>query len=452
MFEIGDNISLQNGVNIGGVGFPPIGFSNPTLTTSLSIPASSQANVFFNADGYESPLNYLKAWVNTGTGTAGLIKCLNGVETSLISTGVTTTTNDIEITVEKDPSGLHSWVNVNHNGLPLGSPQKITDAALLNNKHHYLSGDYGASILTKRRYSVPQDKFIFYVTGTQTIDGVFRTLAGQTITVDWGDGTSTNYSGTTDQVYTKNYGAVVNRKVTITNKQSMTKFTATNTTSNIWFNLNQIPAVMTYFTCNGHLMEITGNLSSIPAVMTTFTCNGNLMEITGNLSSIPAVMTYFYCSGNLQRITGNLSSMPAVMTTFICSGNLVEITGNLSSIPAVMTYFTCNGNLMEITGNLSSIPAVMTYFYCSGSLITVTGYTTRTLANNMRRVYFIPGAGYGLTASEIDQLLIDLANVATWVTEKSINISSPNAARTSASDAAFTTLTVTKGVAITPNL
>ena len=360
MFEIGDNISLQNGVNIGGVGFPPIGFSNPTLTTSLSIPASSQANVFFNADGYESPLNYLKAWVNTGTGTAGLIKCLNGVETSLISTGVTTTTNDIEITVEKDPSGLHSWVNVNHNGLPLGSPQKITDAALLNNKHHYLSGDYGASILTKRRYSVPQDKFIFYVTGTQTIDGVFRTLAGQTITVDWGDGTSTNYSGTTDQVYTKNYGAVVNRKVTITNKQSMTKFTATNTTSNIWFNLNQIPAVMTYFTCNGHLMEITGNLSSIPAVMT--------------------------------------------------------------------------------------------YFYCSGSLITVTGYTTRTWANNMRRVYFIPGAGYGLTASEIDQLLIDLANVATWVTEKSINISSPNAARTSASDAAFTTLTVTKGVAITPNL
>jgi hypothetical protein len=254
-------------------------------------------------------------------------------------------------------------------------------------------------------------EFIFSVISTQTISGVFRTTAGETITVLWGDGTSNTYTGITDQAYTKNYGSVGSRTVVILNSKSITRFTSTQDSSNIGFNLNVLPKSVTYFRCTG------------------------ANTVSGNLSSIPTVMTYFYCYG-ANTITGNLSSLPVVMTSFTCYGSNTII-GNLSSLPAVMTSFTCYGS-NTISGNLSSIPAVMTYFNCAGSN-TIADYITRTWANNMDRVCLVQAATYGLSSAEVDQLLIDLAT-RTWTATKTITLVAPNAARTAASDAAVATL------------
>jgi hypothetical protein len=69
----------------------------------------------------------------------------------------------------------------------------------------------------------------------------------------------------------------------------------------------------------------------------------------------------------------------------------------------------------------------------------------------MDRVYYNTTTGNGLTSAEVDQWLIDLAAYCTtWVSNKSVWLAGNNAARTSASDAAVTTLTA-RFVAVTTN-
>ena len=133
------------------------------------------------------------------------------------------------------------------------------------------------------------------------------------------------------------------------------------------------------------------------------------------------------------------------MTFFVCdSAN--TITGNLSSIPSVMTFFVCGG-ANTITGNLSSIPSVMTYFSCGGAN-TITEYTSRNFAKNMQRVYLRSNTSINLSASNNDQLLIDLNNAGgTWSGEKLINL---KGTRTTASDAAVASL-IAKGVSVIVN-
>ena len=136
------------------------------------------------------------------------------------------------------------------------------------------------------------------------------------------------------------------------------------------------------------------------------------------------------------------------MGTFSCSGSNT-VSGDLADLPANMTYFYCYGSNI-ISGDIADIPVNMTYFYCGGSN-TVSAYTAgRVWAANMSYVACLPAAGSGLDATEVDNLLIDLA-ATTWAGAKTINIAGNNATRTAASDAAVNTLRVTKGVTVTVN-
>ena len=145
----------------------------------------------------------------------------------------------------------------------------------------------------------------------------------------------------------------------------------------------------------------------------------------------------------------NLSALPSVINLFRCSGNNT-ITGNLSSLNSVITYFHCSGN-NTITGNLSSLNSVITYFNCGGNN-TITDYTSgKDWANLMNYFYLVPSAGGGLSATEIDNLIIDLDNGNTWGGgSRTLYLKGTNAAPTAASLAARTSLTG-KGVTITTN-
>ena len=114
-----------------------------------------------------------------------------------------------------------------------------------------------------------------------------------------------------------------------------------------------------------------------------------------------------------------------------------------------MTYYYNTGS-NTTSGLISALPAGLTYYYNTGSN-TVADYTAgRTWANNQQYFLSLPTVGNGLSSTEVDNLLIDLANVVTWTGNKVINIAGNNAARTSASDAAKATL-LGKGVTVTVN-
>ena len=131
------------------------------------------------------------------------------------------------------------------------------------------------------------------------------------------------------------------------------------------------------------------------------------------------------------------------------SSSASSISGNLSSLPSGLVTVNISGS-NTITGNLSSLPSGLSTVTITGSN-TVADYTSpRTWANNMVQVYMRQAAGYGLSTSEVDNLLIDLSAVPTWTSSKSIDLRGVNAARSSASDAAVAIL-VSKGVTVLTN-
>ena len=158
-------------------------------------------------------------------------------------------------------------------------------------------------------------------------------------------------------------------------------------------------------------------------------------------------MTYFYCSGS-NTVSGDIANLPSVMTVFNCYG-FNTVSGDIANLPSVMSGFLCSG-FNTISGDIANLPSVMTNFLCYGSN-TISDYTAgRTWANNQQRVYLAPTAGYGLSSTEVDNLLIDLANVAAWTGDKVVWLAGNNAARTAASDAAVATLQGL-GVTVTTN-
>ena len=265
--------------------------------------------------------------------------------------------------------------------------------------------------------------FTFKVIATQTIAWLFSTIAGQTITVDWGDGTSSSYTGT-DQVYSKDYGSVGNRVVRIRNKNALTKFRMATVGANISFALAELPRSVTTFVCTGS-NTVSGSLSDLPAGLTYFTVQGS-NTISGPISGIPVTMKSFTVQGS-NTISGSLSDLPAEVTFFNCQGSNT-VSGSLVSLPAGVTTFICTGS-NTISGSLSDLPVEMTTFICTGSN-TVSDYTTKTWTTKPATFDFRPKAGYGLSESEINQLLIDFNDDLVWAAGNAITLTGGNAAPT----------------------
>lgn len=130
--------------------------------------------------------------------------------------------------------------------------------------------------------------------------------------------------------------------------------------------------------------------------------------------------------------------------SFIATRN--SVTGNISGFPPNMTQIDVDEN--TLFGDIALIPAGIIIFDVGGSN-TISDYTAgRTWANNMKTVKVLPISG-GLSATEIDNLLIDLS-VVSWQTGGAIDLRGANSPRTTSSNSAVALLG-TKGVTVTTN-
>ena len=110
-----------------------------------------------------------------------------------------------------------------------------------------------------------------------------------------------------------------------------------------------------------------------------------------------------------------------------------------------LAYLSCGG-CSSVTGSINSLPSGLTLLACVGCTVTYAASSgTRTWANNMRCVSINPPSAGTWTSAMQDAILIDLAAVATWTTEKTLSLAGDCGARTSASNAAYATLQ-TKGL------
>lgn len=216
-------------------------------------------------------------------------------------------------------------------------------------------------------------------------------------TIYWGDGTTSTYSGS---------NVVVNK--TFAKVGGIVAFVGT----------------LTYFYIITSGSNASHRMESLPSGLTTYN-NQGLNTASGSVSNLPSGLTYYQSQGQ-NTTSGSINSLPSGLTFYYNSGSNTT-SGSISSLPSGVTYYL-NIGLNQVNQ------------YTSG----------RVWANNMERVYHSPASGFGLTSTMVDNLLIDLANVATWVSNKQVWLLGNNAPRTSASNAAVATLQG-KGVTVTTN-
>ena len=332
-------------------------------------------------------------------------------------------------------------------------------------------------------YSGEDTGYIFSMSLNGTIAPAITMQGVGQITVIWGDGNTDSYTLTgVNQNITHTYGAGGTYNVKIKHAEQITKFD-TSTNNNYSFDLSELEKFnenFYYFLVYGS-NTITGNLSSLSGLSALYyfritgsnTITGNLSSlsglsalnyflvhgsntITGNLSSLSGLsaLNYFVVIGS-NTITGDLSSLNGLSALYyfqVYGSN--TITGNLSSLSGLsaLSYFRIYGS-NTITGDLSSLNGLsaLYYFLVYGSN-TISDYTTSTWTQTSFNHYEVtPAAGSGLSSSEVDQLLIDMDTGITWSgSGKMLWLAGNNAARTSASDAAVTSLQG-KGVTVTTN-
>jgi len=116
--------------------------------------------------------------------------------------------------------------------------------------------------------------FEFNVNNTQIISGLFSTLSGQEISVDWGDGSArSTYSGT-NQAWSHDYGSAGNYVVRIFGSVALTQFRMDRSGADISFDIANLPVGLTYFSCLGN-NTVTGDIANLPPGITTFACWGS---------------------------------------------------------------------------------------------------------------------------------------------------------------------------------
>ncbi|HMA59518.1 MAG TPA: LamG-like jellyroll fold domain-containing protein [Halanaerobiales bacterium] len=191
------------------------------------------------------------------------------------------------------------------------------------------------------------------------------------------------------------------------------------------------------------VVDWTGN-SDFQEISTSSETESNVIPSTVKIFAKNGVLTYFESADN--DFDFNLNILPSSLTDFRCYGNNT-VSGDLAGLPSTLTYFRCDGNNI-VSGDLADLPSTLTYFICYGSN-TISTYTSgHTFNSGIDYFLLLPAAGYGLDSTEVDNLLIDLDN--SGMSSGTIDISGNNAARTSASDAAVTSLEG-KGVSVTTN-
>ena len=225
--------------------------------------------------------------------------------------------------------------------------------------------------------------------------GNFNITVSGTGTVYWGDGTSDTYDGTT---ITLNH--------TFTKVKSITAFVGT----------------LTYFKS-----ETSGS------------------NAHHDLASLPSGLTY-YSHGGQNTTSGDIGNLPSGLTSYNNQGQNTT-SGNLADLPSGLTFYLNTGQ-NTTTGDIANLPSGLTYYNNQGQN-QVNQYTSGRVWNSSIS-YFLsrPASGYGLTSAMVDNLLIDLD--ASGMSSGTIYLDGNNAARTSASDAAVTSLQG-KGVTVTTN-
>lgn len=158
--------------------------------------------------------------------------------------------------------------------------------------------------------------------------------------------------------------------------------------------------------------------------------------VSGSVTAL-TVLQYLYAVTGTITISGSITALTS-LTGLICLG-ANTLSGDVSALKSLTRLNVTGTN--TILGELGGADAVVTGITelvlspCRMTQYTSGATWSLTLSSSVN-----PSVGYGYSATEIDNMIIDMAASLGTVTAKTITLKGSSAARTSASDAAVATL------------
>jgi len=187
---------------------------------------------------------------------------------------------------------------------------------------------------------------------------------------------------------------------------------------------------------------VTGDLSTLPSGTGASAVSLGGTAVTGDLSDLSSRTGLTVVDVSNTAVTGSVTSLTMHPTShdslYI---NDTTITGTTSNLGALVHLQTLDFSNTPVTGDIAALATLTKMKVLNGSGCSLS-YTSTTLPNWPE---WKPGLGIdidfsstGLSSTEVDDFLIDLADSGTI--NGTLNIAGTNASRTSASNAAIATL------------
>ena len=192
-------------------------------------------------------------------------------------------------------------------------------------------------------------------TAGQTLTLKLSLPAEKTVTIDWGDGNTTNVIGPASGIdYANTYADAGTYPIRMSGDfQNLTRFEIKDVeVDGTTKRLGALSGLMT-FVCKGN-NTLSGDMANLPASLTTFNCGGN-NTLSGDIANLPTGLTYFSCGG---RNTISNYTTPHTWTTKPAAFQLKPVApGGLSTaeIDQLLIDFDddlawSSGNAIELTG------------------------------------------------------------------------------------------------------
>jgi len=163
----------------------------------------------------------------------------------------------------------------------------------------------------------------------------------------------------------------------------------------------------------------------------------------------PRNMTSWSCTDNA-NYNFNIKELRKTGLTYIHITGSNTITGNVADFKTGLTYISIYGS-NTITGNVADFKTGLTVISITGSN-TITGYAyPHVWANLINYFYLVINNGTGLSATEVDNLLIDLDGSAWAGSGKTLRLTGSKIAAPTAASAAARTSLGNKGITIITN-
>ena len=290
---------------------------------------------------------------------------------------------------------------------------------------------------------------------------------GGTYTVDWGDGSPVDTVASSAAVYaTHTYASAYTGNVVV--KFSCGRITELRSTAgNMSGSVADLPAGLTVLYVTGN-STLSGSVADLPAGLTHLILEGN-STLSGSVADLPAGLTYLSVAGN-NTLSGSVADLPTGLTVLYVAG-YSTLSGSAADLPTGLTVLYVAGN-STLSGSVADLPTGLTYVYVAGNStlsgsvadlpaglthLSVAGYNTLSgsvadlpagltylnmIGNNTLSAPTVPTFaasmrliqihGAAKSAAFVDNILAGAANVATWTTEKLVNLRGTNAAPTAA--------------------